>query len=359
MAGADMPLGKVSPEIFDEVIFPRLGAPDPRVLVGPRHGVDAGIVRVAPGTVMAVTTDPFYIVPTYGWERAAWFAVHSLASDLATTALAPQQAAIDLNLPLAIDRPGFEALWGAVHDTCREIGVAVVTGHTARYNGCDWPMVGGATMWAFGPEDRYITPAMAQVGDAVLVTKGPAIETTGLLAATFRDKVAAGLGPEMSARAERVFWQMSCVEDARVAASVGVREDGVTAMHDATECGVDGGLYEIARASQVGMLIDRDRIPVPPEVAAVCRLFDINPHHSISEGTLLLTCRPRRADAVVAALASAGILAAVVGECRPAAEGMRVREHGLTQELRHPLVDPFWGAFHRAWMEMLGADAAE
>lgn len=103
------------------------------------------------------------------------------------------------------------------------------------------------------------------------------------------------------------------------------------------------------------MLIERERIPLPAEVAAVCRLFDINPYHSISEGTLLLTCRPRRAEAVVAALASAGIAAAVVGECRPAADGMLVREGGLTRELVHPRVDPFWSAFQKAWDEMQGA----
>ncbi|HNX18788.1 MAG TPA: AIR synthase, partial [Acidobacteriota bacterium] len=105
-----LPLGKISPEIFEEVIYPRLGAGDPRVLVGPRSGVDAAIVDVAPGRVMAVTTDPFYVVPAYGWERAAWFAVHILASDLGTTAIAPQMMSIDLNLPVAIDRESFERL---------------------------------------------------------------------------------------------------------------------------------------------------------------------------------------------------------------------------------------------------------
>lgn len=344
-----LPLGKISPEIFEEIIYPQLGAGDPRVLVGPRSGVDAAIVDVGPGRVMAVTTDPFYVVPAYGWERAAWFAVHILASDLGTTAIAPQMMSIDLNLPASIDREAFERLWAGVHDACRALGIAVVTGHTARYAGCDYPMVGGASMFGFGEASRYVTPAMARPGDAVVVTKGPAIEATGLFASTFPELCRAGLGDDMARRAEAVFWKMSCVEDARVASSVGVRDDGVSAMHDATECGVDGGLYEIARASNVGMFVDHDALPVPEEVAAVCRLFKIDPFISISEGTLLLTCRPHKADAVLGALRSAGIDASVVGECRPPEDGLVVREGGVERPLRHPRIDPFWAAFQEAW----------
>ena len=39
---------------------------------------------------------------------------------------------------------------------------------------------------------------------------------------------------------------------------------GVTAMHDATEGGVIGGLFEIADASGVGMDIDEYRFVYPP-----------------------------------------------------------------------------------------------
>jgi len=56
-------------------------------MVGPAHGVDVGVVRVAPGTVMALTSDQVFIFLAYGWQRAAWFAVHMLASDAATSGL--------------------------------------------------------------------------------------------------------------------------------------------------------------------------------------------------------------------------------------------------------------------------------
>jgi len=50
-------IGKIPPEIFNEFIFPRLGASNEAVIVRPQHGVDVGIVEVG-GKVVALTTDP-------------------------------------------------------------------------------------------------------------------------------------------------------------------------------------------------------------------------------------------------------------------------------------------------------------
>lgn len=347
--GSDLPaVGKISPEIFEEIILPQLGAKSPHVLVGPQHGVDVGIVDIGCGQVMALTTDPFFIVPQFGMERAAWFAVHILASDAATSGLRPTYFTVDLNLPRAITREQLEVMWTTVHRECEKIGMAIVAGHTARYDGTDYPMVGGATVLAIGPKDKYITPAMARVGDVVLVTKGAAIEATGLFAATFPRLVAERCGAEVAKRAEDIFWQMSVVEDALTAASVGVRDEGVTAMHDATECGVWGGLAEVARASGVGMRVHKDRIIVKDEVRQVCDLFGIDPYSSISEGTLILTCRPHKLKALLAAFSAKGIEASAVGEVLPADAGLVYVEGGVERPLVHPIVDPFWEAFDRA-----------
>jgi hydrogenase maturation factor len=345
----DLPeIGKISPEIFEEVIYPRLGRRDPAVLVPPQHGVDIGVVDIGGGNVMAVTCDPVFVVPQYGWERAAWFAVHILASDAAVSGLAPRWMTVDLNLPLAITKEQFVALWRAMSAECDKLGIAVVAGHTARYQGCEYPMVGGATVMAVGPRDRYVTPAMAGAGEDVVITKGPAIEATALLAATFPRRIASAYGADFARRADAMFEQMSVVEEATIAASVGVRADGVTAMHDATECGLWGGLYEVARASRVGMRIEREQIIVPEEVEKVCRLFAIDPFIAISEGTLVLTCRPHRTAEVLARLAAKGIAAAKIGETRPEAEGITLVEDGRARALEHPRVDPFWAAFGKA-----------
>src|SRR5438128_4017470 len=121
---AEQVTGKATPELFERVILPRLGAPDADVLTPPKHGVDVGVVRVADGVAMALTTDPVFVVPTYGWERAAWFAVHILASDAATPGLPLRWTAVDLNLPPEITDEDLAALWDAFHRACEGIGLA-------------------------------------------------------------------------------------------------------------------------------------------------------------------------------------------------------------------------------------------
>jgi hydrogenase maturation factor len=339
--------GKATPELFERVILRRLGSRDPDVLVGPRHGVDVGVVRVADGVAMALTADPVFVVPAYGWERAAWFAVHILASDASTSGLPLRWMAVDLNLPPDVTDDELTELWDAFHRACEGIGVAVVTGHTARYDGCAWPMVGGAVCMASGPEDRYVTPEMARVGDRVVVTKGAAIEATALFAATFPERLARGVGVDTVTRADALFEHMTVVPEATVARRFGLRDDGVTTMHDATEGGVLGGLIEVAAASGVGMRIDRAAIPVRPEVAAVCEHVQMDPYAAISEGTLIATVVPGRAEAFLSALADAGIEAADVGEVTGAAAGRVLVTAEGEVPLEHPGLDPFWGAFGR------------
>ena len=336
--------GKVTAGVFADVILKRLGAPDPDVLVGPRHGVDVGVLRVAPGLAMALTTDPVFVVPGYGWERAAWFAVHILASDAATSGLPLRWMTVDLNLPPEIREDELAALWEAFSRTCADLGVAVVTGHTARYDGCNWPMVGGATCAAVGPEDAFVTPTMARPDDLVVVTKGAAIEATALFAATFPERLAAEVGAPVQAAADALFERMTVVPEARVAAAYGLRDRGVTAMHDATEGGVVGALAELAAASEVGLRVDLGAVPVRPEVRAVCQHVGIDPYRAISEGTLLATVRPGHADGFLAALGQAGIDAAVVGEVTAPDAGTRLVSG---EPLEHPGLDPFWAAFGR------------
>ena len=340
-------IGKISPEIFNELIYPRLGAKSGAVLVGPQHGVDVGIVEIGDKAV-ALTTDPVFIVPEYGWERAAWFALHILVSDAVTSGLKPRFLSVDLNLPMEMTKEQLEIVWDTMHRECEKLGISVVCGHTARYENCHYPMVGGATVISVGEKDEYVTPKLARAGDRIIVTKGPAIEATGIFAAMFPQLIEEKFGLDFSQRAQQIFYKMSVVEDAMTAVNVGVRERGVSAMHDATECGIWGALFELSQAANLGIKIEKDRIPVEDCVEDICSFFAIDPYISISEGTLVIACREHKAQEIVAALSRKGISSSIVGELMNPKYGMILVEEGKEKKLEHPGVDPFWAAFYRA-----------
>lgn len=340
-------IGKISAEVFNELIFPRLGAKSKSVLVGPQHGVDVGIVEIG-NKAVAMTTDPVFIVPEYGWERAAWFATHILMSDVVTSGLPPTYMAIDLNFPMELTKEELEIIWDIIHKECKKNGVSIVCGHTARYENCHYPMVGGATVLAVGGKDQYVTPSMAKAGDKIIVTKGPAIEAAGIFATMFPRLLAREFGSEFAKKSQELFYKQSVVEDAMTAVNIGVRDKGVSAMHDATECGLWGGLHEIVQAAGLGMRINKELIPVAANVDKICKYFDIDPYKSISEGTLIILCREHKAQEVINALLSNGISASIVGDLVEAKYGMILVEEGKERELEHPRVDPFWEAFYNA-----------
>lgn len=340
-------IGKVSAEVFNELIFPHLGAESGHILVGPQHGVDVGIVEIGTKAV-AMTSDPVFIVPEYGFKRAAWFAIHILASDVVTSGLPPTYLTIDLNLPMSMDEEQLKTVWTTIDEECKKMGMAIVCGHTARYENCGYPMVGGATVLAVGELDKYVSPKFAKAGDKIIITKGPAVEACGIFATMFPKLLSKEFGEEFAKRAENLFYKMSVVEDAMAAVKVGVRDDGISAMHDATECGIWGGLYEIAQAAKVGVRIEKEKVIIEDCVKEICDYFKIDPYKSISEGTLIIACREHKAEKVVEILKEKGIKSSIVGELVDRRYGMTLVEDGREKHLEHPVVDPFWKAFYDA-----------
>jgi hydrogenase expression/formation protein HypE len=328
--------GKASRAFFADHIAGRTGADRGDVRLGPTYGADFGAFDVGE-SVVAVATDPVFVMRELGIERAAWFAFHIAVSDVALSGLPPAHLAVALNFPPGTSAGTFDDIWRVFDREARDLGASLTTGHTGTYEGCAFPTVGGATALAVGDPADLVVPTGARPGDRVLVTKGPAIETTGLLGTLFADDLP--LDAAAIAAAEDRFWDASPVRDALTMAAAG----GVTAMHDATERGLANGFHELATASDVALAVKRDAVPVLPGVDAVCEHFDIDPWTASSEGTVVATVAPDSASAVLDALDSEGIPAADVGVVE---DGSGVTVDG--EALAEPHSDPLWPAYQRA-----------
>ncbi|EHP70148.1 MAG: AIR synthase family protein [Metallosphaera yellowstonensis] len=325
-------LGKIGRKTFDEVIFPNLGERLPEVVVPPSHGVDTGAIDLGGGKVMVVKTDPVFIVPQFGFRKAAWFAVHILASDVMTSGIPPRYALLDLNLPPDMSDEQFKEMWIGLHEAMKEIGVMVVGGHTGRYDGVNYPMVGGFTMLGIGEMEKMGHPRKVRNGDLVIVTKGPAVEATGLLVNLYPSFFKERLPPHLFKEAMDMYWKMSCWKDGLIASKVGVHM-----MHDATEGGLWNALVELSEVTGKRLTIKGDRLFINQAVREVTNLVGIDPFSSISEGTMvILTDKVQVRDELV----SQGIEAEIVGKVE---EGDGVYVDG--KRIERPQEDPFWRAF--------------
>ncbi|GAB6860514.1 AIR synthase family protein [Haloplanus litoreus] len=327
--------GKIDREFFEEHVRPRLGADRDDVRLGPTPGVDFGLLDVG-DRVVAVATDPVSILPPLGYGRAGRFALDIVLADVAVSGLPPSHLAVSFSLPPDMSDEAFAAVWGGLHAEARDLGVSVVTGHTARYEGCSFPWVGGATALAVGDPADVVRPDGARPGDDLVVTRGPAVETTGLLTTLFPEGV--DLPPETLSTAQARLDEASCVRDALTAAAAGP----VTAMHDATEGGLHGAFVEMATSAGVRLDVERDRVPIRPGVLETCRTLDIDPWTATASGSLVVTVDPAGTDDVLSALEARGTPAARVGRV---ADGTGAYVDG--EEIAAPSVDASWAAYSR------------
>jgi hydrogenase maturation factor len=341
-------LGKPSPKFMEEVIFGRLGAHRSELLHGPKLGVDNAIIRAGEGRVAVCTTDPISLIPALGPDNSAWLSVNLLASDVTTSGFHPGFAVFDLNLPPKLEDSLLEAYWSGIDKACKELGVAIAGGHTGRFVGCDYTIMGGGFMLAFGSEDKYLTSNMAQPNDVLLLTKGAAIVTTGILAHSFPNKIEQRFGGKFLRKAQSYLRRSSTVNDALTAVSVGVREEGVTAMHDVTEGGVLGGMYELVSASGKGARIEKSAIRVAEETREICKLFDIKPLNALGEGSLIISVRPNKSESVQSTLEKTGIECFRVGEILEPRNGIVMLEETGEVRIGYPERDTYWGAYWRA-----------
>jgi hydrogenase expression/formation protein HypE len=306
MAEQRLELGKLPMGLL-EALLQRYTRPDERVVVGPRIGEDAAVLDM--GTrYLVVKSDPI----TFATDEIGWYVVHINANDVAVMGATPRWFLLTLLLPgRGASRAAVEEIFRQVDGACQALGIVLCGGHTEVTYDLKRPIAVGVMLGEVEKEDLVRTGG-AQVGDDLILSKGIAIEGTAVLAREMGGKLAARLGPEIVARGRRFLTEpgISVWRDARVLCQAGRPH----AMHDPTEGGLATGLWELALASEKGLIVDLEKVPVYPETRAFCQSLGLDPLGLIASGALLATVSPAESPRMLQALSAAGIPAAVIGK---------------------------------------------
>ena len=304
-------LGKLPPDLLQRLLA-ATPVTDRQVVVGPRPGVDAAVLDIGDRYLIA-TTDPI----TFTAERIGWYSAHVNANDIAVMGGTPRWMLATVLLPADYDEMRAVALHEGLVAACTALGVTLIGGHTEVTFGIDRPLV-SATMLGEVAKERLLTSGGARPGDRLLITGGISIEGTAVLAAEAR--VQSLVNAEVITAAAALLERPGISVVAAAAALC--RAVLPHAMHDATEGGLATALREVAEASGVGMRIERARIPVLPETAAIAGVCGLDPLGLLASGCLIAAVATEDAGAALAALHTAGITAAVIGEATAADGGL-------------------------------------
>lgn len=337
--------GKIQNRFFKEKVFPFCGATRSEVVVGPEYGVDVAIVTLPNGLAMAMTSDPLSLIPTLGLRESAWLSVQLMANDMATTGFAPQYAQFTLNLPATLGVHEFEQYWKYIHEFCSRLGIAITGGHTGRFEGINSTIAGGGTMITIAPGEQIITSKGAQLGDLLIMTKECALIATSILALSFPETVKEAYGLSVQQQASALFYETSSVEAGLAAGEFHRHINAISAMHDVTEGGVLGAIFELAHASGCGIVVEEDAIPVGEVQKKIGDLFKIDPMYCVGAGSMIITAKADKAPLLLEHLRSANIKATIIGKVTEPSEGLILHNSQGTRPLQHPGADPYWNAF--------------
>ena len=339
-------LGKIDHDTFTKMIHDYCGAKRPEVRIGPGFGVDVSVVDLPGALAMVQTSDPLSLVPSLGLEESAWLSVHLMVNDMATTGFAPQYGQFVLNLPATFSKDDFATYWQYISKFCKTVGTQITGGHTGFIQGQNSTIAGGGTLTTLAPKDEILVSKKAQPGDIILMTKSAGLSASAILALSFPATVRDKCGREVQQKVASFFYDTSSLPEALTAKDIA--SDGITAMHDVTEGGVLGAVYEMMTASQCGAVIEGDAIYVRKEVAALCEVFDLDPRYIIGAGTMIMTCKADHVELVRKALGDQDIDCTAIGKVIAKEKGISIQENGRSNPLRYLEKDPYWSAFFNA-----------
>ena len=327
--GLPLPTGKLPPEFLEQSLG-GIAVGDPTVLVGARIGEDAAVVDVSDGEVLVLASDPI----TLAGDCMARYTVVVNANDVATSGAEPRWLLSTLLFPPGSSASEVLAMTRDIARECAASGLTLCGGHTEITDAVSRPlavgMAAGVALKAQLLDKRRMRP-----GDRVLLTKGVAVEGTGLLAREFGPRLrAAGITAEEIAEAGAFLERIGILEEARVARSFA----GVTALHDVTEGGLATAVRELGAAGGRRLRLRLESIPVYPQTRRICAALGLDPLGLIGSGSLLITCSPGDAGPLSAAVREAGIEIADIGEVLDAGEGVEATQDGAPAE---------WPSFER------------
>jgi len=328
-------VGKLNPNTLKQLIFRRLGRRDQRVVLGPDIGEDATVIDFG-DRALVVHSDPI----TGAVENVGWLAVNVCTNDIATRGIQPLWILTVLLLPENSTLAQLEGITTQIDKAAKQLGVAVVGGHSEVTSSINRPII-ITTAVGETSDKRFVRTSGAKAGDSIVVTKGAAIEATAILAYERADFLEPKIGKKIVDQAKQFITLTSVVKDAMTAIEAG----RVHAMHDATEGGIAGGLQEMAWASNVGVIVFEEKIPIYAETEAICRALGIDPLRTISSGSLIIAAEPREAEKIVSALQRKGIRASIVGEFVEKKQIAHiVRRNGAKLYLAKPVREELWKA---------------
>ena len=324
-----MKVGKVPESVLKRSVMRQLKSTRPEVLVGAGIGEDCSALQLGEDEIFVISTDPI----TGTAKDMGRLAIQITVNDLASAGAEPVGVMLTVLLPENTEEPVLRQIMQQAEEACEASNLQILGGHTEVTRVVSQPLV-SVTGVGKAKAGHLITTGGARPGMDILVTKWIGIEGTSIIAKEKKEELCSHFPRQLVETAAGLDQYLSVLPEAAVAV-----KSGVAAMHDVTEGGIFGALWEMAEASGVGLEIDLKKIPVRQESIEICEYFGINPYELISSGSMLIAASD--GNMLVRNLEKEGIPAAVVGKAMEGNDRILIND-GEVRFLEPPKTDELY-----------------
>lgn len=329
-------IGKLDSDLLRKIVFDNITFKRKEVLQRPGIGEDCAVVDFGDYECV-MSTDPI----TGAVEDIGKLAINITMNDIASNGVEPLGILLAVMLPYGTTEKDVEALMRQAGEEAALRGIEIIGGHTEITDAVNRPVI-VSTALGRCKAGKSVNSKNIKVGDKILVSNELGLEGIGILSNERKEKLQGLLSPEELSLAQSFIHRTSVVKEGILAGSVGV--DG---MHDITEGGLLGAVWEMCQTSGLGAEIFYDRLPLPEVSRKICEILEIDLLRLISSGSMLIVAEPGKSRLLTEQAAAEGIVISEIGEITE--KGRILVREGQRLEIAPPAADELYRGLRAEW----------
>lgn len=298
-----MEIGKLPNDILEKIVLSNIKTKRKEVLVGAAVGKDSAVIDFDK-EVCVLSTDPI----TGATKGLGRLAIHISCNDIATNGAEPVGVLMTILVPPSATENDIDTIMKDAEKAASEINVQIIGGHTEITDAVNRIVISTTVI---GKQRKDTLPDISKIktGDKILITKYAAIEGTSIIANELEEELIQKLGKEKLDIAKSMDSMLSVVKEGIICGEIGVRY-----MHDITEGGIYGAVWEASKAINKGVKIYENLIPVKEVTKEIADILDIDLYRLISSGSMLIIAENDKTPIIEKELNKHGIKSTIIGE---------------------------------------------
>lgn len=293
--------GKLDWDDLKDIIDEYTSVKRKEVRIGSGIGEDCSVIDFGENECV-LSTDPI----TGANSNIGTLAVNINCNDNAACGVEPLGVLVTILVPTESTILDIKEIMRQINEETKKLNVQVLGGHTEVTEAVNKPIV-MCTVVGKCPSGKAVASSGAQAGDDIIVTKDLCLEGTSILINDHLDKLKKFISDDEIQDGMRYSSYLSVVKEGKIAGKFGVHS-----MHDITEGGVLGALWEIAKGSNKGFRVYEEKMPLTNLTKKICSIFNIDPLKLISSGSMLITTS--KGDELVKILNNSNVKASIIGK---------------------------------------------